>query len=409
MVGSDQGLVLRRALVDKLTREGHIWSTLVTDALLAVPREIFVPDVSLDEAYSSSEAIIVKRIDGVGVSSASAPDVVGFMLEQLEAQPGQRVLEIGAGTGYNAALLSHIVGPDGRVVSIDIDDDLVAGARAHVRQVGCTNVAVVLGDGALGYPDAEPFDRIMLTVSARDIVPAWREQLTRDGGRLVMPLALRGAQRCVAFGHALDHLASISVRGCSFMPLRGVLAADSPRASLNADGSVAISLAEARDLSIETIAASLVGKHERWPTGVHLTNADAARYGLELWLAVHDASACLVWGALHESSIVPDLFGPAQRYRATLGLVDANGAAVLAWADDNTRAGELCVRAVPRAEPLARRLVALMRRWDAAGQPGDSTLRLRAFPRDVAPRGSSPDAVVVEQRWTSFVLEWVAS
>src|SRR5262245_1916927 len=124
--------VRRRALVEKLVRDGQIRSRRVAAAFEAIPRELFVPGVPLDDVYRSSEAILVKRVDGVGVSSASAPDVMAAMLELLEVRPGMRVLEIGAGTGYNAALLGHIVGGAGSVVTIDIDADLVEAAREHL-------------------------------------------------------------------------------------------------------------------------------------------------------------------------------------------------------------------------------------------------------------------------------------
>src|SRR5215510_13813942 len=126
----------RRALVEKLVRDGQIRSRRVAAAFSAVPRELFVPGVPLDDVYRSNEAIMVKRVDGVGVSSASAPDVMACMLEQLQPMPGQRVLEIGAGTGYNAALLAHLVGPHGLVVTVDIDADLVAAARGHLGDAG---------------------------------------------------------------------------------------------------------------------------------------------------------------------------------------------------------------------------------------------------------------------------------
>ena len=119
----------RRALVETLRRDDHLHSPRVEAALLAVPREIFVPGVPLQEVYRPGDAIVTKRVNGMSVSSASAPEVIALMLEQLDPQPGERVLEIGAGTGYNAALLAHMVSDTGQVVSIDIDEDLVLGAR----------------------------------------------------------------------------------------------------------------------------------------------------------------------------------------------------------------------------------------------------------------------------------------
>ena len=117
---AERGWELRQALVSELKREGRVRSPRVEAALRSVARELFVPGVPIEEVYRPSDAIVVKRVEGVSVSSASAPDVVAVMLEQLAVEPGQRVLEIGAGTGYNAALLAELVGPAGQVVSIEI-------------------------------------------------------------------------------------------------------------------------------------------------------------------------------------------------------------------------------------------------------------------------------------------------
>ncbi len=99
------------------------------------------------------------------------------MLEMLDLQPGQHVLEIGAGTGYAAALMAHLVGETGQVVTIDLDEDIVNDARGHLKAAGIEHVQVICGDGALGWEEAAPYDRVVLTVGASDIAPAWREQI----------------------------------------------------------------------------------------------------------------------------------------------------------------------------------------------------------------------------------------
>lgn len=86
----------------------------------AVPRHLFVPDATVERAYSNEAVVTHRDADGVAVSSSSAPGVVASMLEQLDVQPGHRVLEIGAGTGYNAALLAHLADPAGEVTTVDI-------------------------------------------------------------------------------------------------------------------------------------------------------------------------------------------------------------------------------------------------------------------------------------------------
>jgi protein-L-isoaspartate(D-aspartate) O-methyltransferase len=147
---------------------------------------------------------------------------MAIMLAQLGLAPGQRVLEIGAGTGYNAALLARIVGPGGRVVSIDLDDDLVAAARGHLAAAGVTGVELRAGDGALGAPDAAPFDRIIVTVGAWDLLPAWREQLA-PAGRIVLPMTLLpGQMLSLALEREGEQWVSRSARPCGFLAMRGV-------------------------------------------------------------------------------------------------------------------------------------------------------------------------------------------
>ena len=122
------------------------------------------------------------------ISSSSQPAMMAEMLELLELAPGQRVLEIGAGTGYNAAVVSQIVGPKGRVTTIDIDPEIAQRAKAALRKNG-SRVDVRHGDGRAGFAQGQPYDRIIVTASAEVVQPAWLEQLT-EGGRIIVPLRL---------------------------------------------------------------------------------------------------------------------------------------------------------------------------------------------------------------------------
>jgi protein-L-isoaspartate(D-aspartate) O-methyltransferase len=390
----------RRKLVEKLVEDGQIRSARVAAAFEAVPRELFVPGVPLDEVYRSSEAILIKRVDGVGVSSASAPDVMATMLELLHVEPGMRVLEIGAGTGYNAALLAHLVGENGSVVSIDIDADLVDAARAHLAQAGYQDrVEVVEADGALGYMAKAPYDCIMLTVASRDLAPAWRDQLAPDG-RLLLPLSIRGPQRCVVFQNQQDHLTSRGVGGCSFIPLRGVLAMDPVRLPLDGEGALMVSVAgDVSPVSAAGVLTLLGIANETWSTGVR-TTPDNVRQGLHVWLAGHDAAVCSFWAEANTRAL-PDLYGQMERVRGSLGLLDHDGLAVLAWSEQ----GELLVRWPPGSAALAGRLVGHVQSWSARGRPLDAALRIRAFDRAATP-AIAPHDVVIDQRWTRFLLSW---
>ncbi len=172
----------------------------VKDAFRAVPRHLFLPGVELRTAYAPKPVVTKRAGDGTAISSASSPNVVATMLEQFHVQPGHRVLEIGAATGINAALLAELVGPTGTVVTIELDDDLAAAARASLTATGYDQVEVICGDGALGHPTRAPYDRIIVTAGAWDLVSAWWQQLA-VGSRLVVPLRLHGSglTRSIAF------------------------------------------------------------------------------------------------------------------------------------------------------------------------------------------------------------------
>jgi protein-L-isoaspartate(D-aspartate) O-methyltransferase len=154
------------------------------------------------------------------------------MLEMLQLEPGMRVLEIGAGTGYNAALLRELVGPEGHVVSIDIDAEVAGWARERLTAAGYTDtdIEIIAADGADGWDAGAPWDAITVTVGVSDIAVAWAEQL-RPGGRLVLPLQVGNGQLCVAFQRdpqGSSTLRSELVEPCGFVQMRGRMASHEP-------------------------------------------------------------------------------------------------------------------------------------------------------------------------------------
>jgi protein-L-isoaspartate(D-aspartate) O-methyltransferase len=211
---------LRSKMLDRIVAGGWARSGRVAEAMRTVPRHLFVPAAPIEEAYADKAVITKRGADGAALSCASVPTIVAMMLDQLDVRPGDNVLEIGAGTGYNAALLAHLTEPGGHVTTVDIDSEVTAQARQALDATGYGQVHVVARDGALGDADHAPYDRIIVTVGAWDLPPAWWSQLA-PGGRLLVPLRWRGQTRSVAFVHEGDRLRSDSVELCGFVPMVG--------------------------------------------------------------------------------------------------------------------------------------------------------------------------------------------
>jgi protein-L-isoaspartate(D-aspartate) O-methyltransferase len=204
---SNRAVALRSALVDKLLAEGKITSAVVESAFLVVARHRFLPaDIPLEIAYAYDRPVVTKRDEhGVPILSVSAAYIQARMLEEADLRRGMTVLEVGSG-GLNAALIAEIVGPDGHVVTVDIDPEVTDRAAKLLDQAGfASRVRVLVADAAHGVPDEGPFDAIIITVGAWDIAPALLGQLATDG-TLVLPLIMNGVTRAVGFRRTGDHL-----------------------------------------------------------------------------------------------------------------------------------------------------------------------------------------------------------
>jgi protein-L-isoaspartate(D-aspartate) O-methyltransferase len=170
---------LRARLVDDLVRDGNIRTTRVRDALVRVPRHLFVPaHVSLERAYANMPLSI-----GCG-QTISQPTVVAVMTEALDLAGCERVLEIGTGSGYQAAVLSRLAS---EVFTVEFFPELAGRASRVLSELGYSNVHLRSGDGSLGWPEHAPFDRIIATAAASMLPRAWLDQLS-DGGVLVAPV-----------------------------------------------------------------------------------------------------------------------------------------------------------------------------------------------------------------------------
>lgn len=187
----------------------------------------------LEEIYSN-KALITAVEGALPTSSTSQPSLVACMLELLALRPGMRVLEIGTGTGYNAALLAEIVGSSGHVYTIELQEDVAERASDSLLEEGYTDVRVFCRDGYLGVPEAAPFDRIVATVGCSDVSPHWIEQLKPDGAMLI-PIQRGHFDPLVEVRRDLEtpSCAVGQIVGRSgFMPIQGVMGWVNPWRSL---------------------------------------------------------------------------------------------------------------------------------------------------------------------------------
>lgn len=205
----------RNNLVDNLRRRGYISSPAVDHAMRHVPREEFLPEDLKEDAYVDSPLPI-----GEG-QTISAPHMVAIMAEQLDLKEGMTVLEIGAGSGYHAAVCAEIVGPEGHIYTIERIADLATFAEANLKRTGYgKNVTVIFADGTRGLPEHAPYDRIFVAAGAPDIPSPLTEQLA-DGGKLLVPVGGRYYQDLIRVEKRGEKLVKENLGGCVFVPLIG--------------------------------------------------------------------------------------------------------------------------------------------------------------------------------------------
>lgn len=211
---------LRETLVAQLERGGILRSPSVAAAMRAVPRHLFLPTLRAEETYA--DQAIALKVDGDEiVSSISQPSMIVQMLQLLEVRPGDRILEVGTGSGYNAALLSHLAGPGGSVTSIELDLEMCQRASRTLADLGYDRVRVLGGDGAADSEGAQAYDRVAITARCDDIPSSWWDALG-DGGRMVIPLRLPAAgEFAIGFERHGNRLHGVGAYPCAFIALRG--------------------------------------------------------------------------------------------------------------------------------------------------------------------------------------------
>ncbi len=200
-----------QALIRTLRNQG-ITDERVLDAIAAVPRERFVPAELADRAWDNHALPIEFG------QTISQPYVVAAMTEALHLDGSESVLEIGTGSGYQAAILCRLAR---EVISIERIDSLANQARALLAELGCNNVSVITADGSEGYEPRAPYDAVIVTAGAPTIPPSLMTQLSPDGGRLVIPIGPERSQNLVVVERSGRNYVETNLGPVAFVPLIG--------------------------------------------------------------------------------------------------------------------------------------------------------------------------------------------
>lgn len=396
---------LREVLIRELWDWDALRSSAVEQAFRAVPRHLFLPEVSPEQAYAAQHATVTKRDEhGGALSSVSAARIQAFMLEQADIHPGMRVLEIGSG-GLNAALIAELVGHDGQITSLDIDPDVIDRARRLLSAAGYEQVRTICADGTQGAPEHAPYDRIVITVEAAELAQAWIDQLADDGS-LVVPLRVRGVTRSVVFGREDGYWRSRDYAMCGFVPLQGVNARSQQRVAVHDgdDGAVSLRVDGPDPLDTASLRQALFGPHIPVWSGV--INGPSTPFDeLLLWLAGHlPGHAHLISTPQTRDS---ELLAPHILLN-TSALLSDDGTSFAAFATRPTSPERTwfefgAIGHGPHARSVAEHMIAEIQTWDRDHR--QQRAEFRAYPAET-PSEQLPTDVVSDGESFRITLSW---
>ena len=400
-------------LADRLRTAGRA-GPAVDAAFRAVPRHVFLPETKPAQAYRDVAVVVQRNDDGLPVSASTQPTMMAIMLEQLGLAAGHRVLEIGTGTGYNAAVMAHIVGDQRSVVTIDIVPELIGRARGNLAAAGYEGITVICGDGAAGVPGQAPYDRIIVTAGVWDLAPQWLAQLA-PGGRIVLPLSVRGIQLSVGLEAAGDHWASRPACRCSFVRMAGALTGPEAVMAIGPQPGLRALAADGPLPDAGALHEALSGPVATAPTGLRAAGT-AQLADLDLWLTLtepHLTRLNLLGGhAGHASQAQQRIaglmpFGCLAEAGGPAGL----GAAAVSAAGGPPRPGPagIVVQGYgPGGASLAGRLARQAAAWDELGRPGASRLELSVYPPGTPVSAIASESVVFDRPHSRLAARWLA-
>ena len=203
--------IARQDMVARQVRDRGIRSQRVLDAMGSVPRHLFVPPQKVSAAYSDEPLAIGER------QTISQPFMVAAMADALWLTGNERVLEVGAGSGYQAAVLSLLAR---EVIAVELQPALAVSARQRLSHLGYSNVRIEEGDGSMGWSSGAPYDAILVTAAAPAVPPPLLDQLA-EGGRLVIPVGGIEEQKLIRIVKRAGSTTQQSLHACRFVPLLG--------------------------------------------------------------------------------------------------------------------------------------------------------------------------------------------
>jgi protein-L-isoaspartate(D-aspartate) O-methyltransferase len=201
-------------MVNYLINTGVLKTPKIIEAFRKIPRHLFVPNDYIEHAYDDMP------LPTYAGQTISQPYTIAFMTEQLEPKSGEKILEIGSGSGYQAALLGSCVAPRGKVITVELEEELVEFANKNLNKAKIKNVKVIQGDGKLGYSKEAPYNKAIITAACPEIPQKVIEQL-KVGGRLVAPVNSGFAQKMMVIDKISDkEFKERNLGSFVFVPLR---------------------------------------------------------------------------------------------------------------------------------------------------------------------------------------------